>query len=1793
MDQHKHSDEQSQQDALQVRTNNYDAEENASTLIYAAPTVDTLGTDEGSLLRLYRQTPRLQLLGEAAAVTGSDGILASLQQQATATTSTTNAGGGGANDSQNRNSVADSNSAALTPSTKNRVQQTLQQQQQQQYLDKEFQFQEDLMTVSVRQVPISERSAFDKKLPPYGIHIGGDNSGSGSNKKVSPSWQHWQVLQKLSSQTHIRQLAFSPSVGPASDIFWDEAVDDEETAAQESKSGEKSDNRKRTLRRDGRYRSINPVKATMEGLPKTPPLLSNKKHRLPLRSDVGFPNATPEEMKRKQTETQQETEWEEASPRLIVLVTSDDLGTAVQEQQGDADSANVNESTTRRQRGLPGMPWAGKDLIEAKERNNRHFSRKRDAESSSHETSSIGDHSFSKYSNILAPPLDALQSRTLGWRPRPFHDRPPGLTYTLVCPLAVNFSIGKMEPLICSLTLYSMQNGKASEEFYFPAGDWRGKLELDSLMAPKDYKDLASQIWQQRKHKAIFAHNSSMTGGNDDDLHVVLQVYKVAHIDSMTAYWAKGNHGGFNDNSFESPPLSSSTDKKTWRKRLQKHFQKEKRKTGNAAAADESDIERAHLRSNAMFEAYGTQLTTPLCFGITRLFPDESSSSSRSNSWPKGQVQQGMNMYAFPSYSESQEEFLHRLRCVVGYPVTTATAPSSFTSTATGWDEDASVNSASVASFASPPKKMPSVKRFMTSSKKSKRNIASQDPKLKTSPQFEATPIVPGSVTMFTSSLDVDFLQSMLVTPPELIDKTYMKVPRDRIQASDDGAEKEVSLPRVLVDASGDSAIMIDPSKNISGSSSANPARRSDLVRLPSKHSAEYLDTSEFREVLFLPPRAERSYECDYLQANHRSLLNLLYIYPRLLVLKPKDGQEAINVHQRYTIRIRLVQNLSSTNASGIVESSNKVLASFHNPASWSGSNLVPGVFTRISGDSSAFFPTKGSFVDNARSGLSLRDEYKMNLPTTLDGSYFLQFTLFSVEMSENTGELSSARDLELNSTRSSVDEEDCELFLRPLGETTIPLSSSSMRDPNSGAKATTVIPNGCHRLRLGDFQFHIETRLVSSIHVSDPAIAAALRDFPLAESVASQSGSHKERFEDMVLVTSRSVQSRPSSVSGDPSSSKVSFSSLFATSSGSSIAGHFQPLLLMHLSNMIRASPKNEEDISARFLGENLMSLLMLFQRAKSFFRSQSAPNGHPNFELFVKAIVDSFDEGIILGAAQRVDADEESTAGAMDQPAMAASAETDAPDDREPFDGGAIRRRKRQSVGTNRINKTFSAMESAELPFSRKAYGVSKTDRMKLEAELEADEGWYTNLFDDDETVLTLSTTRTTRQAEAQLAEARSMVEAQHTVSFAEEKSPKNPSPSSNSIEQSHENSHGLDFGSYQRSISDLALGQRVKSAAQIMLAPCVTPGLSNVFLCKTSPKKSPNGDNSEKEIEIRASRSARSESSRVNKKIAPPIVHAGSELDANAQIGNAASTEGDLFRGPWTSIRFDFSAPNAFSSGRKLTIMRCTYLYESILLLWLNSWIDYVKQIGRPHAENIFGADAIGDDAVPFASYFFHMDLLLPLVLKSMALRHGEFVKKAKDANARVVLDNIHVSILGSTMEMLAMGLMGQATAELKNLGGDLTLAGAMSQCDLVVDFLIGLFALLHPAHMAILVRNFVKTLRACETGFEASQKNAHFEWNNASLHRAKCSRQLRLRLIEKLAVVNNFVALNFPPRFDNTLQPPQARSYTWTMQGDNEECSNEDLHTEETTLIPDDGFLPRSGKFHPNLTSYRTL
>jgi hypothetical protein len=1526
--------------------------------------------------------------------------------------------------------------------------------------DKEFQHEKDSMYVSVRTIPVAERVAFDKHRllsveEWQAIAVvssqqlqGVDALPSPSSfrkAKLSPSLQQLQLLHKMQSISHVRQLSFSPSMGLAADTLYvssntnDDSYDSTTSShptnlttipTTTASTGQQSSKLRRsettTTKRDGRYRSIDPVQATVAALPPTPPLLSNKKHRLPLRADVGFPNASIEEIEQKHAEINHETEWEEASPRLIVLVTSDDLGTAVHEEPKRGGRGIPLHELTKPWNGggLEGMPWAGPELQLAKARNHRHFAgncekkketiqNEDDAHSSTehndedlnrnrppsldqHHRGTSRDGSVStatqrvsnrnqkgnrkrpvpptnRYS-ALAPPLDATFSNTFGWRPRPFHDRQPCMAYALACPVRIDFDAGNLEPLLCSLTLYSLPAassssssssttrtpfGKASEDFWFPAGDWKGRVDVQSLASAKYQQgsnsgdpEMLLDSWHQRTHKAIFSYQSHDYGNGRDHqrLHVVLQVYKVTHVDGAAAYMANAATANVKNNGSGTP---SPKHHATLKLRLQSKFKKRGLEKSDIVLDADIAAHRTNYRANVVYDNFGTQFMTPLCFGVTELFPSTREGKMTGEGaipetakWPQGEVQY-MQLYAYPNHSESQEDFCERIIKIsngatpkfsentleesLGAMYTMQGDDRSWTATSQTYSAISSVSSnASMGSASANTSDLPSpsskkgrgVLRFMSPRRpSSKKDLASQPQQTQNQQaqlpdaQTMTLPLA-AKARLFTSALDVDFLQSMLFSPHDMENRS------ENGNVTSRRKNKPQPLPKVFVDAAGDSAIMVDPRKEATGAAVSDeegssgltkeektpssgdvqglPTRkRSSLIRLPalSNKPAGYSDAAEFREVLCLPPRVEKNFDSVDVTPSYRSLLNLLYLYPRLLRLADSQGtssdqnssstfirhgvgseKDQKGGHNgkttRYSIRIRLIQSSTGIDHdTGMVEAVNTALELFHNPAPWAGPPLLNAVYTRIPGDASGAWSAPTSTKQNGKhdgcshgggddikKGIPLKDEFKLRLPMVLDGSYFLNVALFSVSVHDDLGDdsTSSGGNSSKGGNKSEAGDGGCGVSLHPLAETTIPLSSST-RDSVSGIKATTIIPNGIHRLRLGEFQLQLESRLVSSIHVSDPAVATALRDFPLLASDAldeTTSLAGFDRVSELVLVT-RQTSSSSRGVKPTPIPEKVPYASLFAKASGSALIAHFQEFFFMHLSNLIAGRSANIE-VSGKFLFDNIQSLLEIFRRIKLSIRTSSdRQQGVDRLRLkaFIKGSIDAFDEDLLhVGASSRQAAANSEDDAASEAPESRSSANE--PDDSAEedlhldFDGGAVRRRHKSSIRSGidlRIARTFSAMESSVIPFSRVAYGASKADRMRLEAELDHENGRFSYLVDDDETVVTAATGRFSVN-EATMADARdAFAEKIKWVTTPKEQLGENIEEldsvnANNKLEGDGWGGVGApssshlpdlrDWRSYSRTLGELGLAKRVQYAAHVMLSPCVAPNVSTLF-------------------------------------------------------------------------------------------------------------------------------------------------------------------------------------------------------------------------------------------------------------------------------------------------------------------------------------------------------------------------
>ena len=261
----------------------------------------------------------------------------------------------------------------------------------------------------------------------------------------------------------------------------------------------------------------------------------------------------------------------------------------------------------------------------------------------------------------------------------------------------------------------------------------------------------------------------------------------------------------------------------------------------------------------------------------------------------------------------------------------------------------------------------------------------------------------------------------------------------------------------------------------------------------------------------------------------------------------------------------------------------------------------------------------------------------------------------------------------------------------------------------------------------------------------------------------------------------------------------------------------------------------------------------------------------------------------------------------------------------------------------------------------------------------------------------------------------------------------------------------------------------------------------------------------------------------------------------------------------------------------------------------MLWLRAWFERRERkqpVKAAHTMNslafltpVFDTNASNEDKDTFVAFFAQMDILLPLCLKSLILRCHQTFPSANIRTARVILDDEHMAVLDPFVEILARGMMGQALAGSGFSDAENGLLKAMTMVDDVLEFLIGLFAVVHPAHMSALLSKYFVTLRDCETEhLDTSADDFTFEWTQESLSRVRCSRQLRIRAIEKLSVLPNFIALNYPLRYTDGQSTDRTKKATWTMQYSNVKPDD----TPPRSEIKDE-WLPRSGWLAELLTS----
>ncbi len=209
--------------------------------------------------------------------------------------------------------------------------------------------------------------------------------------------------------------------------------------------------------------------------------------------------------------------------------------------------------------------------------------------------------------------------------------------------------------------------------------------------------------------------------------------------------------------------------------------------------------------------------------------------------------------------------------------------------------------------------------------------------------------------------------------------------------------------------------------------------------------------------------------------------------------------------------------------------------------------------------------------------------------------------------------------------------------------------------------------------------------------------------------------------------------------------------------------------------------------------------------------------------------------------------------------------------------------------------------------------------------------------------------------------------------------------------------------------------------------------------------------------------------------------------------------------------------------FSLSRSIeTKNQAPFLYEIIFALWLHSF-------SQKKDSNEVGEVKTGIDPQAFVR---NMDFFLPLCLKSLALRCCD--KLRIDIVPSVVLDISHVQVLEHLVAHIAVSLVHRAVERSKGCG-EQTISRTLLDSDEILDFLIGLLSIVHPAQVSYLISTYFQKLRLSEDGRFMNLRGC---------------RHLRIRAVERFASLPRFVALNYPFRYECDNRHRNEQTLSWT-------------------------------------------
>jgi len=635
---------------------------------------------------------------------------------------------------------------------------------------------------------------------------------------------------------------------------------------------------------------------------------------------------------------------------------------------------------------------------------------------------------------------------------------------------------------------------------------------------------------------------------------------------------------------------------------------------------------------------------------------------------------------------------------------------------------------------------------------------------------------------------------------------------------------------------------------------------------------------------------------------------------------------------------------------------------------------------------------------------------------------------------------------------------------LQCLAETIVPVSSSAPREKSSLGRVATVIPNRNHRLKLGEFRLQLESRLSSAIHVTDGSVAASFRDYFAPSSTASE-------------VIS------PTKISLDQSAS-------------GSLLGQFDSLLHVNMLNLTNkgitayCSAKGKDSLQALCV-QNAVSMLC---KARSRFQNAK------EFQLFIKKHVDTLDLQEGSDFEFHLSSSELSENKRCEDGCDLGT--------KSPEPHSLFRVRQGLNMSSARVTKVVRALQKNGAPFTRVALGITKTDVMRVEAELLNDETTEMPFFDDDETIATVPTTR--RNDERKMDS--------HDTGVFDIVVESSTGPDS---------LHDASFNSYDGA----HFSNRMRTVARVMLAPCVGPSIGNILAEEESGAVE--NVKLDEEADAATVRSTSFEGEEDNR-------HEAADTEAQEVYPNIHST--------FTFTQSN-SVPNGFGD----------YLYETIIVIWLRAWLDHVQRVngGSIIAFPVPKVSPMEASVLTVMQLYSQAYCLLSLCLKSMVLRFRTQTACSNLKAPRVVLDELHMRLLEPFVELLARGAVGVALVGIEtseSVKEDQFLK-AISAGETVLDFLVGCASIVHSTQFNLMLRKYFSTLRDCETEHMSLRVNSGYpyEWNEESLIRVRTCRHLRIRAIEVFAALPNYVASQgFSVAEESSSPAHQAQLPSWFDQ-----------------------------------------